>query len=253
MRFYLGTHIPAWVERVDVPWFVSVTRLLDRKSPLVGRNWVMDSGGFTQIAKYGRYTISESDYHRAIAMHKPGAAFCQDWMCEPSMLQRTGLSVQEHQKRTLSSYLSLSGECPEVRPVLQGWSSKDYARHVQMYQQAGVDMSQLFGVGSVCSRNGSEEVIVNILRLVNRECPGIRLHGFGLKSTALTNGHVVSMLESADSMAWSSRGRRTKLCNWGCPSRSCGNCLEFALLWRRKVLAGINRHEKRLFLPEVCP
>lgn len=165
------------------------------------------------------------------------------------MLEKTGLTVKDHQMKTLESYLSLSEKSNLIRPVLQGWSSADFINHVQMYKKAGVDMGQLFGVGSVCSRNGHDLAIKNILRAIRKTEPGIRLHGFGLKTTALHNGNVVSMLESADSMAWSSRGRRTKLCTWGCPSRSCGNCLEFALLWRRKVLNGINYYEKQNYLP----
>jgi hypothetical protein len=43
-------------------------------------------------------------------------------MCEPSMPHKTGLSIAEHQTRTLSNYeelLRLAPELPWV-PVLQG-------------------------------------------------------------------------------------------------------------------------------------
>jgi hypothetical protein len=29
-----------------------------------------------------------------------------DWMCEPFMLAKTGLSVREHQQRTVTNYLN---------------------------------------------------------------------------------------------------------------------------------------------------
>ncbi len=50
-------------------------------------------------------------------------AAVQDWVCEPFMLKRTGLSVREHQRRTVASYLDLRSLAPEVPwvPVLQGW------------------------------------------------------------------------------------------------------------------------------------
>lgn len=30
-----------------------------------------------------------------------------DWMCEPGMIERNGLSITEHQHRTVASYLQL--------------------------------------------------------------------------------------------------------------------------------------------------
>lgn len=250
MKFYLGTHMPDWPQAVNIPWFISVSRVINRVKPVMGLDWIMDSGGFTQIGSYGEYTISEQDYINSIDRHSPNFAFCQDWMCEPHVLQKTGLTVFRHQELTLKSYILLSKYRPIViRPVLQGWTAKQFSQHVRMYRDAGVDMSQLFGVGTVCSRNNDDMAIYRILKAIHDTCPGIRLHGFGLKTTSLHNGNVVSMLESADSMAWSSRGRRTKICTWGCPRKHCGNCLEFALLWRKRVLSGINRTQRQCALP----
>ena len=47
-----------------------------------------------------------------------------DWMCEPFMLAKTGLTVAEHQARTVANYLELRSLAPELPfvPVLQGWS-----------------------------------------------------------------------------------------------------------------------------------
>ncbi|GAA1258657.1 hypothetical protein GCM10009677_06810 [Sphaerisporangium rubeum] len=51
----------------------------------------------------------------------------QDWMCEPFMLERTGLSIAEHQERTVANYLHLRAITPELPfiPVLQGWHLAD--------------------------------------------------------------------------------------------------------------------------------
>ena len=249
MRFYLGTHQPAWIGQVNIPWFVSVMRLLDRKGriyPLgLPVTWCMDSGGFSQILAHGKYTVSEAQYLDVIERFSPPVAFCQDWMCEAVMLEKTGLTVREHQERTTASYLGMSYHSNIVRPVLQGWTPSDYVAHASEYARAGVDMTQLFGLGTVCSRNGSDDAPMMIVLALHDAFPGIRLHGFGLKTSALWNTAVTSRLESADSMAWSSRGRRMKLCPWECKRQSCANCMEYALLWRRHVVDGIGQHQRK--------
>jgi hypothetical protein len=201
----------------------------------------MDSGGFTMLLNHGRFTVSEGEYLEHIDRHNPRRAFCQDWMCEPFILEKTGLTIRDHQERTLDSYLSLSAQDSRIAPVLQGWGPSDYVRHVRMYEDAGVALDQLFGLGTVCSRNGSIESIQWILTNIKAVAPEIKLHGFGVKTTALSALHHV--LDSADSMAWSSRGRRDKLCAW-CGKRSCAHCLEYALLWRRKVLDQLSNEKQ---------
>ena len=47
-----------------------------------------------------------------------------------------------------------------------------------------------------------------VLLAVKAERPDLRLHGFGLKSTALGSPLVRSLLHTADSMAWSYAARR---------------------------------------------
>jgi hypothetical protein len=55
----------------------------------------------------------------------------------------------------------------------------------------------------VCKRNGKPEAIEAVLRAIKGGRPDLRLHGFGLKLTALGNAYVRENLESSDSMAWS--------------------------------------------------
>jgi len=64
------------------------------------------------------------------------------------------------------------------------------------------------GVGSICKRNSNPREIATILDGIKRERPDLRLHGFGLKTTALANNYILSLLYSADSMAWSYKARR---------------------------------------------
>ena len=63
------------------------------------------------------------------------------------------------------------------------------------------------GVGSVCKRNASPSSIVQVLKAIKKFRPDLRLHGFGVKTTALAWEEVRDNLESADSMAWSFAAR----------------------------------------------
>lgn len=64
------------------------------------------------------------------------------------------------------------------------------------------------GVGSVCKRNGSPSAIRDVLYAIKRYRPDLRLHGFGLKRTAIANLWIRENLYSADSMAWSYAERK---------------------------------------------
>jgi hypothetical protein len=77
-----------------------------------------------------------------------------EWMCEPHIVARTGLSVREHQDRTVANYLELRRLAPSLPfiPVLQGWHLADYLHCLALYESAGIDLTAapLSGLGSVC-------------------------------------------------------------------------------------------------------
>jgi hypothetical protein len=139
--FYLGTHHPNWLD-LGVPLFISDRRLRGyRRLPRARSVWALDSGGFTELSRYGAWQRGPSPAQYAARVrryrdeigHLAWAA-PQDWMCEPIVIhggavggQRfagTGLSVAEHQARTVANYLELRSLAPELPfvPVLQGWS-----------------------------------------------------------------------------------------------------------------------------------
>lgn len=153
-----------------------------------------------------------------------------DWMCEPFVVERTGLSVREHQERTVQSYLSLRG--PFV-PVLQGWTVEDYWRCIDLYAEAGVELRDepVVGIGSVCRRQGTTDTENLIVELASY---GIRLHGFGFKRNGLDR--VAWALHSADSLAWSYNARRNPPLP-GCTHKNCNSCLRWALRWRSTVVS----------------
>ncbi len=137
------------------------------------------------------------------------AAVTQDYMCEPFMLAKTGLTVADHQTLTIARYDSLL-RCDTgcyIMPVLQGYAPDDYVSHIRQYGER-LGFGAWVGVGSVCKRNGNPKAILDVLIAIKTERPDLRLHGFGLKTISLRNGTIRALLESADSMAWSLGARR---------------------------------------------
>jgi hypothetical protein len=258
VRFYLGTHHPHWLGLTDVPIFLSYRRLAGlRRLPRARGRWALDSGGFSELSLHGKWTVSAARYaedvRRLVAEIGPSDFVAvQDWMCEPAIVAKTGLSVEEHQRRTIESYLELRELAPEVpwAPVLQGQVTHHYMDHVLAYERSGVDPRALpvVGIGSICRRQDTTAAQTTLLRLV---LDGFtNLHGFGFKTKGLERVvHVValggrSLLASADSMAWSMNARRNtrpmdRLTN--CAHRSCANCLDYALSWRTLLLVKLER------------
>jgi hypothetical protein len=236
MRFYLGTHMANWLAQTDTPLFVSRRRLADRKTlPVAKGQWALDSGGFTELNLYGEWRTTPERYcwevdRYAVDMGHLDFVAPQDWMCEPFILAKTGLTVEEHQARTVENFSMLRQSLGyTVIPVLQGWTQDDYHRCWDMYEDAGHDLEreQLVGLGTVCRRQNMAEAG----RIV-RSLDGLRLHAFGVKLTGLRS--FGDALTSADSMAWSYAARRNHPLA-GCTHKSCANCLRYALRWRDRV------------------
>ncbi len=175
---------------------------------------MMDSGAFTEIAGYGEFRMSVRAYaceiKRWSRCGRLLAAVAQDYMCEPFMLAKTGLSVDDHQRLTIERYDALL-ECNTsgvyIMPVLQGYAPADYVQHIRSYGDR-LKLGMWVGVGSVCKRNGDVSAIEDVLLAIKRERLDLELHGFGVKTTALGSGLVRELLTTADSMAWSYAARR---------------------------------------------
>jgi hypothetical protein len=218
-QFYVGLHQPSDGRHFDIAC-ISINRLRVRKKP-VGARLLVDSGAFTELERYGKYRHSVEDYAAQLyRLYTSGAAeivaaVAQDYMCEPFMLAKTGLSVEEHQRLTIDRYDALlialkakfGGAIPfHVLPVIQGFQPDDYARHVRAYGDR-LTPGMWVGVGSVCKRQGDPRLVVAVLQAVLNERPDLRLHGFGVKLTSLRDARVRELLSTADSMAWSDHAR----------------------------------------------
>jgi hypothetical protein len=215
LKFFTGLHQPSDARHFDAA-FVSVNRLRTRKAPMQVGDWIMDSGAFTEISTHGHYRHTVAEYAAEIRRWSTNgsgrllAAVAQDWMCEPWIVAKTGLSVEQHQVLTVERFDELRRQDTAgtyVLPVLQGYAPDDYVRHLEMYG-ARLAHGAWVGVGSVCKRNGDPRAIAAVLLAIKQARPDLMLHGFGLKTTALADPLVRSMLHTADSMAWSFHARK---------------------------------------------
>lgn len=251
MEFFLGTHIINHIEKTDVPLFISFRRLIRRKKKPFqqkSRKLCVDSGGFSELKLNSEWTITPGEYVKelerlcSLGLEIEWAAQ-QDWMCEPFMLEKTGLTVKEHQKLTVENFIELQSFDTAIHfiPVLQGQTIEDYLHHLKMFEEAGFDLKNepIVGVGSVCRRQHTDE-IGEIIEALSKA--GLNLHGFGVKKAGLKKyGHL---LKSADSMAWSFKARYEKK-SPSCQrkSKKCQNCLHYALEWRENLLNQIQSTE----------
>ena len=255
-RFYLGAPDARFLrmpQLADIPLTISRRTLAKRRGQPARPQglWSLDSGAFTELTLHGRWTVSPSEYVDQVRRVTEGVGSApdwvgpRDWMCEPPILARTGLTVWDHQDRTCADYAELLQAAPEVPwlPVLQGWTPADYERHLRLYECWGVRLPEapLVGVGTVCRRQATAEV-AGVLALLGPGGAGLKLHGFGVKLSGLARPGVLASLESADSMAWSYNARRQ---GWkdggswcGSPKHDdCANCPDYARHWYETAVA----------------
>lgn len=258
MKLFLGTHCPSWLTLDGPPLMVSLNTLPKLKAYRAVVPWFVDSGGFTELQQHGRWRTTAVQYaERCVeVVERFGMVEWlspQDWMCEPFVINGgaagplkfagTGLSVSEHQERTVQNYLDLIALEPDLPwvPVLQGWTVDDYHLCVDLYLSAGVDLrdNRLVGVGSVCRRQSMPEAQRIMQTLAER---GYLLHGFGFKQKGIAA--CWPWMKSADSMAWSYNARaESGSCGRsngrGSVVKSCANCRHYALDWYERTLTKI--------------
>lgn len=191
LLFYPGLHQPGDAKHFDRAC-ISIHRLERRRKPVECADVFVDSGAFTKLEKHGCYPepveVYAAQLHRlwSDGVVKISVASCQDYMCEPFMLAKTGLTIADHQRLTIERYGDLVSELTrlfdgpppfEVMPVLQGFAIGDYLRHIESYG-ARLTPGMWVGVGSVCKRQGRVAIIEDLLSAIKEVRPDLRLHGF---------------------------------------------------------------------------
>ncbi|MEU9925092.1 hypothetical protein AB0H51_28055 [Streptomyces griseoluteus] len=245
----------------------------NRVIPAALHDFALDSGGFTELKKFGRWRTSAAEYAAEVRRYRAQLgpermmwAAPQDCMCEPWVIygrdqhlgpaherffhgtrELRGLgpgddeqdlltAVRIHQRLTVANFLELQRIAPEIPwiPVLQGWTLADYLHCVKLYEAAGVDLDAVPVVGlGSVCRREDTAEIAQIVGTLS--ALGLRLHGFGVKTEGLSM--YGEQLASADSQAWSYGYRKRKIRLPQCTHRAqtCGWCLEGALAWYERV------------------
>jgi hypothetical protein len=244
-RFYLGTHEPHWLQFSQVPLFISRHRLKQLKTyPRANVRWALDSGGFTEMSMYGNWRILAVEYAYEVRRYRDAIGHLEwaapmDYMCEPSVLLKSGRTVREHQMLTVFNFLELRQLAPElpIVPVLQGWTPDDYLHHIDMYLSAGIYLEKeyLIGIGTMCRRQAT----LRVAEMLALDLPNWNWHAFGMKRSGLLMNY--GTLRSADSLAWSFVARKTKARMPGCQHAVCSSCYRYAYDWYERKIAPIER------------
>lgn len=240
IKVWIGADTPAfaWGE----PFLINYGRLLKlKKLPRATAPWVLDSRAYTEIMENGAWRFTAAEYARDVMRYAAEIGQLewvapQDWPAASRVLAVTGLSVHEHQVRTVDSVVTLRellAGVVDVLAVVTGETLEDYLRHIEMYSAAGIDLTRerLVGVGALVGRPAGE--VARIIRALY--AAGItRMHGFGLKTGVLALvGHL---LASTDSTDWQREGRYdVGLCQHeGSGVRWETNCPQYAREWRAR-------------------
>jgi len=162
--------------------------------------FMLDSGAYSVISKYGTYPYKAEDYAGSIELWHPDVAWTMDYPCEPSVRTRGNYNPEQAQEMTIENQIKLLDLNANTQMVVQGWNLSDYLENIDRIKDAGL-MTERLGIGSICRRGQTSEIL-RIIKAVHNNVPGwVKLHGFGVKTSVLkTEGRF--FLHSADSMSW---------------------------------------------------
>lgn len=217
-RAFVGT-----LEKLGSPALMSAnafwnprTKEFRRMHILDDIDWALDSGGFVAQRLYGGYRWTAAQYVLFAFDMQPRWWSSMDYCCEQEIAGSRG-EVDRRIIATVASLLECMGHQRQINdamesyalvepmPVLQGRTADDYLRCAEKMQRFAFDeFPPLVGVGSVCRRHlHGEEGLVEILGHLDAQLPShVRLHLFGVKSTALDHLRDNPRIASIDSVAW---------------------------------------------------
>lgn len=175
----------------------------------------LDSAGFVLAVKERGIPWSVDDYI-ALAASFPFRRFSSLDLCvepeiahdRPEVLDRIARTIQLN--RACHARAVDTGIAHAFMPVIQGRRPEDYLRSWEGIAHL-VRPGQVIGVGSLCRRSvGGAEGLVAVVDRLDRTLPdGVRLHGFGVKGTALSLlASFGTRVASIDSQAYGIAARR---------------------------------------------
>lgn len=179
-----------------------------------GLDAALDSAGFVAASKYGDFRWSVEEYLDLVASHPWTWWASMDYCCEPQVAQDRPLRILRI-AATARMYAVCSAAAAErglkaPMPVLQGWTANEYAECVNLMPIT--HWPDLVGIGSVCRRNvKGEDGILAILQAIDPILPPhVKLHLFGVKSSAMGALATHPRVAAVDSMAWDVAARRER-------------------------------------------
>lgn len=183
----------------------------NNKNLRIPRRWIpgaerfLDSGGFALLTRYPHYPFGLDDYLGLARRLEADWIAARDVPCEPWGRLKT--PVKDRIQQTVDAAVELL-EVPYlgdygIQPVsvIQGWTVQDYLSCVDQLRERDA-LTDLMAVGSCCKRTDVRDVF-EIARAVRSALPSrIRLHFFGLKTTALADAEFREIAYSVDTSAW---------------------------------------------------
>jgi hypothetical protein len=168
--------------------------------------WMMDSGAYSVILKYGKYPYMPEQYAEGIKAWRPDISWTMDYPCEQKVREAGKYTPLTAQDMTIRNQISLLDQGVETQMVVQGYEPDEYLENLDKIKSAGL-LTQHLGIGSIC-RRGQVKEIARIIRLIHNNVPGwVKLHGFGIKTSVLAQTDARFYLYSADSQSWDYEAR----------------------------------------------
>ncbi len=200
-EFYYGTswHWPLpylprvmlsynYVRNLKKPWKIDIP-------------FMLDSGAYSVIMKYGKYPYTPEQYAKGIEMWKPDIAWTMDYPCEPNVRMKGNYDVKQSQEMTIQNQIKLEQLGAKTMMVVQGWKLEDYLENLDRIKEQGL-LTERLGIGSIC-RRGQTKQIADIIRAIYNNVPSwVKLHGFGVKVQVFKLTDAKFYLYSADSLSW---------------------------------------------------
>jgi hypothetical protein len=178
----------------------------------------LDSAGFVSTRAYGGFPWTVDDYID-LAASWPFRRFASLDYCTEQEIARDREEVLDRISRTIRSNRDCMARAADrdiserFMPVIQGRTPSDYERCLDALWPM-LTPGRVIGVGSMCRREvGGRQGIVAVFEHLDRVlAPGVKLHGFGIKGTALP--YLVALahrITSIDSQAYGTAARQDAL------------------------------------------
>lgn len=294
--FYLGCHQPYWLrlpQFADIPLFPTRNGLNKYKTlPVALGRYALDSNGFTELQRNGRWTVTVPEFiaqiRRIIAgTGRPDFVSPMDWMCEPWVITGQNWDLPYGHPKRFHGTRAARGLGPTATP---GDNEQPFDDAVLFHQQRTVEnlielrtlapdvpwmpvlqgwnLGHYLNCAAMYADAGIDlaaEPIVGLGSVCRRQATseideiattfhakGMRLHGFGVKTQGL--GDYGPQLASADSMAWSYDARRKQpIPGHEARHKNCANCPDWALGWRQRVLTALANPRIKPAPPVLAP